>query len=91
MSDVWVAALDALEARLNRQEEVVAGHRLDPVEGDLNLPEGEMPPELVPRAQTLLGRSRSLEELAARRLSQRHRVERTSPYGGATPANYGSI
>jgi len=88
---MWAGALDALEVRLKHQEEIVAGHRLDPVEAELELPEGEMPAELVPRAQSLLARSRHLEELAARRLSQRHRVERTSPYGGTTPANYGSI
>jgi hypothetical protein len=86
----WVGALDALEARLTHQEEIVAGHRLDAVEGELTLPEGDMPPELMERAQALLARTRHLEQLAARRLSQRHRVERVSPYGGA-PANYGSL
>ena len=86
----WVEALDALEARLQRQEEVVAGYRLDPAEGELPLPDGDMPAELMERAQTLLARSRQLEQLAQRRLSQRRRADRRDVYGGA-PANYGSM
>jgi len=76
----WPAVLDALEEQLRRQETALRGDSDAP--GDLTLPllEQPLPPDLAPRALSLLDRCRELQARAAEQVNRRRPPVR--PYGG---------
>lgn len=85
----WAGALDSLEERVRRQEDVVEGRANDAPSGGLPTPEGPMPAELADRARVLLARMADLEargDVALTRLRQaREQRQRATPYVQAQP------
>ena len=67
----WPALLDSLEEQLRRQEAALRGEAEAPGELALSLLEQPLPPELVPRALSLLGWCRALEQRAGEQVSRR--------------------
>lgn len=67
----WPALLDSLEEQLRRQEAALRGEAAVPGELALSLFEQPLPPELVPRALSLLDWCRALEQRAGEQVSRR--------------------
>jgi len=67
-SSSWQSALDRLEAELTAIEDALAEGRPAPVETTTALPSVPLPPDLAPRAEQLLERTRRLEDRAAEEL-----------------------
>jgi len=67
----WPALLDSLEEQLRRQEAALRGEADAPGELALFLLGQPIPPELVPRALSLLDWCRALEQRAGEQVSRR--------------------
>ena len=81
MNSSWPTLLDAFEEQLRRQEAALRGESEAP--GDMVLPllEQPVPPQLVPRALSLLDRCRTLQAQAAEQVNRRRPPARA--YGRA--------
>jgi len=83
----WPALLDTLEEQLRRQEAALRGEAVAPGDMVLPLPEHPIPPDLAPRALSLLDRCRRLEQQAAEQVNRRRPPARA--YGGPGRREYG--
>lgn len=76
----WADVLDSLEEQLRRQEAALRGEAEAPPDMALPLLDEAFPPDLVPRALSLLDRARALQRIAAEKVNRRRPTARA--YGG---------
>jgi hypothetical protein len=67
-SAAWNAALDRIEAELTAIDDAIANGLPAPAQSGTTFPSEPMPPDLGPRADALLQRTRGLETRAAEEL-----------------------
>jgi hypothetical protein len=85
----WPALLDSLEEQLRRQEAALRGEAEVPGELALSLLGPPLPPDLVPRALSLLDWCRSLERDAAEQVNRRRPPARA--YGDPGRRDLGAL
>lgn len=85
----WPALLDAFEEQLRRQEAALRAESEAPGDLALSLLEQPIPPELVPRALSLLDWCRTLERRAGEQVSRRRPPARA--YGGPGQRDLGAL